>query len=215
MPHRTLKILIADDHPIVRSGIKAVLSGQPRWKVCAEAENGTALLHLAGQHQPDVAIVDYALPVLNGLEATRRLRQATPKTRVLMYTMYEDRMLIRDALQIGVLGYLLKSEEDERLVAAVRAVASGKTYFSQLVTDCIHGEFLGADPAAAQPVLTAREREVVRFVAEGESNKIIAERLGLSIKTVDAHRTAAMKKLNLRNAVDLTRYAIRNKLVQP
>lgn len=214
MPYRPLKILVADDHPIVRAGIKAVLSTQRRWEICAEAENGTVLLELASQHQPDLAIIDYALPVLNGLEAARQLRQAALKTHVLIYTMYEDDTLIRDALQMGVRGYLLKSEEDDRLVAAVRAVGSGKTYFSQPVTDRLLGEFLGASQAG-EPVLTAREREIVQLVAQGEPNKAIAERLGLSIKTVDAHRTAAMKKLNLHNAADITRYAIRHKLVQP
>lgn len=215
MPHRTLKILIADDHPIVRAGIKAVLTEQTAWKICSEAENGQDLLRLAAQHQPDVAIVDYALPILNGLEAAREIQKEAPKLRTLIYTVYEDETVIRDALRAGIRGYLLKSEEDDRLVAAVSALASGKTYFSQHVADFLIGGFLNVNQAVTSQVLTAREREVVRLVAEGASNKIVAGQLGLSIKTVDAHRTAAMKKLNLRNAVDLARYAIRSKLIKP
>lgn len=215
MPHQMLKILIADDHPIVRAGIRAVLTQQTAWKICSEAENGADLLRLAALHQPDVAIVDYALPILNGLEAARQLQKEAPNTRTLIYTVCEDESVIRDALQAGIRGYMLKSEEDDMLVTAVSALASGNTYFSKRVADCLIDGFLGVNQAAMPQVLTAREREVVRLVAEGASNKIVAERLGLSIKTVDAHRTAAMKKLNLRNAADLARYAIRNKLIQP
>jgi len=215
MNGRSLRIAIADDHPIVRAGVRTVLEGQTGWVVCAEAGDGEALVRLVFAHQPDIAILDYSLPVLNGLEATRQLQKSSPKVQVLIYTMHDDEMLIRDALKAGARGYLLKSEDDDKLVAAVQALIRGKTYFSQRVSECLLDEFLGSEKVMSSQTLTAREREVVQLVAEGESNKNIAARWGVSIKTVDSHRTSAMKKLNLRSAVDLARYAIRNKLIQP
>jgi len=215
MSERLVTILIADDHPIVRAGIRAVLETQAGWRICAEAGDGEALVRLALEHRPDVVIVDYSLPVLNGLEATRQLHKAAPKVQVMIYTMHDDDMLIRDALKAGARGYVLKCEDDAKLVAGVEALTKGKTYFSQRVTECLLEEFLTSEKSVASETLTAREREVVQLVAEGEPNKSIAARWGVSIKTVDSHRTSAMKKLNLHSAVDLARYAIRNKLIQP
>lgn len=215
MTARSLQILIADDHHIIRTGIRAVLEARSGWHVCAEADNGEDAVRLALAHRPDIAILDYSLPVLNGLEAARKVIGASPKTQVLMYTMHEDETLIRDALKIGARGYLLKSEEDAKLLTAVDALGRGKTYFSQRVTECLLDDFLNGEKAVASQTLTSREREVVQLVAEGQSNKSIAARWGVSAKTVDTHRTSAMKKLNLRSAVDLTRYAIRNRLIEP
>lgn len=215
MNGRPLRIAIADDHPIVRAGIRTVIEGQRGWTVCAEAGNGEALVRLVLEHQPDVAILDYSLPVLNGLEAARQLQKSSPNVQVLIYTMHDDDMLIRAALKAGARGYLLKSEDDDELVTAIQALTRGKTYFSQRVSECLLEEFLDSEKVVASQTLTAREREVVQLVAEGASNKNIAVRWGVSIKTVDSHRTSAMKKLNLRSAVDLARYAIRNKLIQP
>lgn len=215
MAMRPLKILIADDHHIIRTGIRAVLEIRPGWHVCAEADNGEEALRLTLAHLPDIAILDCSLPVLNGLESARKILAASPRTQVLMYTMHEDETLIRDALKIGARGYLLKSEEDTKLVAAVEALQRGRVYFSQRVTECLPDDFLNGDKAVASQTLTSREREVVQLVAEGESNRNIAARWGVSLKTVDSHRTSAMKKLNLRSAVDLTRYAIRNRLIEP
>lgn len=192
-----------------------MLEMQPDWDVCAEAGDGGALVQLALDHQPHIVIVDYSLPVLNGLEAVRRMRSVAPRAQVLIYTMHDDDMLIRDALKAGVRGYLLKSENDEELVAAIQALIDGKTYFSQRVSECLLEEFLNGDKVVASQTLTGREREVVQLVAEGGSNRSIAARWGVSIKTVDTHRTSAMKKLGLRSAVDLARYAIRNKLIEP
>lgn len=215
MYRRSSKIVIADDHPIVRAGIRALIEARSDWQVCAEAGDGDSLVRLVLDHHPDIAILDYSLPILNGLEATRQLQTAAPKVQVLIYTMHDNDMLIRDTLKAGARGYLLKSEEDDELIAAVEALTSGKTYFSQRVSECLLGEFLQGERMVASQTLTAREREVVQLVAEGESNKSIAARWSVSIKTVDTHRTSAMKKLNLRSAVDLARYAIRNKLIDP
>jgi DNA-binding NarL/FixJ family response regulator len=212
---RPLKILIADDHSIVRAGIKAVLDTRAGWEVRAEADNGEAAVNLAIENTPDVAILDYSLPILNGLEAARKIAAASKRTAVLMYTMHDDETLIKDALHAKVRGYLLKTGEDTELVAAVEALGKGKTYFSQRVAECLLEDFLSSDKVVTSQTLTQREREVVQLVAEGQSNKSIASRWGVSIKTVDSHRTSAMRKLNLRSAVDLARYAIRNRLIEP
>ena len=215
MKKQGVSILIADDHPIVRTGIKVVLEAQDDWRVCAETENGRETVRLALEHEPDLVVVDYALPVLNGLEAVRQICKALPGTRALIYTMHDDDGLIQDALKAGARGYLLKSDDDRELVAGVQALMSGKTYFSQRVTESMRDQLLNGEKIMVSQRLTAREREVVQLVAEGESNKAIARRWGLSIKTVDTHRTSAMRKLNLRTAVELARYAIRNKLTEP
>lgn len=212
---RPLRIMIADDHHIIRTGIKAILETRSEWKICAEADDGDTAVVLALSHLPDIAILDYSLPILNGIEAARKIRDTNPAIQVLMYTMHGDEMLIRDALKIGVRGYLLKSEEDTELVAAVEALGNGKTYFSHRVTQCLLDDFLDGEKAVASQTLTSREREVVQLVAEGETNKNIAARWGVSVKTVDTHRTSAMKKLKLRSAVDLTRFAIRNRMIEP
>lgn len=215
MTMRPLKILIADDHAIVRAGIKAILSTRAGWQVCAEADNGEMAVSLAMSSTPDVAILDYSLPVLNGLEAARKIGAASRRTAVLIYTMHDDEALIKDALHANVRGYLLKTGEDAELVAAVEALGKGKTYFSQRVTECLLEDFLSGGKVVASQTLTQREREVVQLVAEGQSNKNIASRWGVSMKTVDSHRTSAMRKLNLRSAVDLARYAIRNRMIEP
>lgn len=215
MGRRELKILVVDDHPIVRGGLRAVLETQPGWHVCAEAGNGEEAVRLTLEHTPDIVVIDHSLPVLNGLEAVRQVLRSLPDTRMLIYTMHDDDGLIRDALKAGARGYLLKSEDDREVVTSVRALAEGKTYFSQRVAKCLLDQLLSSEKTVASQTLTAREREVVQLVAEGESNKSIARRWGLSIKTVDTHRTSAMKKLNLRTAVDLARYAIRNRLIEP
>lgn len=212
---RRLDILVADDHPLIRAGIRACLAGRPGWHVCAEAENGEAAIRLARERRPDLLILDYALPLRNGLEVTRTLCREMAGIGVLIYTMHADERLVTDILQAGARGYVLKTEEDVALLAALEAVAAGTTYFSQDVAPCLAGVPTQASAAAPPPLLTPRELEVVRLVARGETNKSIAAFLNLSVKTVDSHRTAAMRKLNLHTAVELARYAIRNNLVQP
>jgi len=215
MQRQGVSILVADDHPIVRAGIKVVIEAQNDWRVCAEAENGREAVRLALEHKPDIALIDCALPVLNGLEAVRQIGKTLPSVQLLIYTMHDDDGLIRDALRAGVRGYLLKSEDDRELVAGIQALMKGGTYFSQRVAESLRDQMLNGAKTVSPQTLTAREREVVQLVAEGESNKAIARRWGLSVKTVDTHRTSAMRKLNLRTAVDLARYAFRNKLTEP
>lgn len=212
---RPLRLLVVDDHPIVRAGIKATLEEVPGWVVCAQAGDGAEAVRLALETMPDLVILDYWLPVLNGLEVTRQIRAASRRIEILLYTMHDDDALIRDALMAGARGYLLKSEDDVALLEAVDALSRGSSFFSGRVSDFLLDEFLSSGKPAPAPTLTAREREVVQLVAEGATNREIAQRWGVSIKTVDSHRTAAMRKLNIHTAIDLVRYAIRAKIIQP
>jgi len=206
---------VVEDHPIVRAGIKATLEEVPGWVVCAQAGDGAEAVRLALETMPDLVILDYWLPVLNGLEVTRQIRAASRRIEILLYTMHDDDALIRDALMAGARGYLLKSEDDVALLEAVDALSRGSSFFSGRVSDFLLDEFLSSGKPAPAPTLTAREREVVQLVAEGATNREIAQRWGVSIKTVDSHRTAAMRKLNIHTAIDLVRYAIRAKIIQP
>jgi DNA-binding NarL/FixJ family response regulator len=204
------KILIADDHEVVRAGLRAVLSGQPDWQVVAEAADGMEAVAQALKTAPDVAIVDYSLPILNGLEVTRQIRQRSPGTEVLIFTMHDNNSLIHDLLQAGALGYLLKSDAKRLLLTAVETVAGHKPFFTGMVSETLLQSFLtnGNDSP-----LTARERSVLQLIAEGHSNKKIASILNLSVKTVETHRRAVHSKLNIHSTAGLVRYAIRNKII--
>lgn len=210
-----VKLIVADDHPIVLRGLRALLQAQPGWDVCGEADNGQAAVELAIAQQPNVVVLDYALPTLNGLEVTRQIRAACPQTEVLIYTMHNNDEVIREVLRAGARGYLLKTEEDDEVVRAVRALLHRKPYFSAQVAETLLDTFLGGAKVIASDTLTSREREVIQLVAEGQSNRAIAERWAVSVKTVETHRTSAMRKLNLRSGIELTLYAVRNKLIQP
>jgi DNA-binding NarL/FixJ family response regulator len=211
----TVKIIIADDHAIVRRGLRMLLEAQPGWEVCCEADNGQQAVDLVLAGQADIAILDYSLPVLNGLEATRQIRLAGPTTEVLLYTMHNNEDLIRDVLKAGARGYVLKTEDDSEIVTAVRALLRKKPYFSPQVAETLLDDFLSGGKVTASDTLSPREREVIQLVAEGKTNKAIADRWAVSVKTVETHRTAAMRKLNLRSGVELALYAVRNKLIEP
>ena len=213
-----LRILLADDHDIVRRGLKDLLEQHVGWQVCAEAANGREAVELALQHQPHVAVVDLSMPELNGLEATRRIRQSLPNTEVLIFTMHESEELIREVLGAGARGYLLKSDAVRQLIPAVESLSQKKPYFAGRVSEVVLDGFLkGGQTALEGPTaerLTSREREVVQLLAEGKSNKQIARLLDLSVKTVETHRTAAMRKLELNSLPDLVRYAVRMQIIQ-
>ena len=210
-----IKILIADDHAIVRRGLRMLLEAQAGWEVCGEANTGQMAVDQVLAGQADIAILDYSLPLLNGLEATRHIRQARPSTEVLVYTMHNNEDVIRDVLKAGARGYVLKSEDDSEVVHAVRALSRRKPYFSPQVAETLLDDFLGGGKVTASERLSPREREVLQLVAEGKTNKAIADRWSVSVKTVETHRTAAMRKLNLRSGVELALYAVRNKLIEP
>ncbi len=214
-----LRILLADDHDIVRRGLKDLLEQHVGWQVCAEASNGRDAVDLALQHRPHVAVVDLSMPELNGLEATRRIRQNLPETEVLIFTMHESEELIREVLAAGARGYLLKSDAVRQLVPAVESLSQKRLFFAGRVSEVLLDGFLkGGQTIPAGPVperLTSREREIVQLLAEGKSNKQIAHLLDLSVKTVETHRTAAMRKLDLKSLPDLVRYAVRMQIIQP
>jgi DNA-binding NarL/FixJ family response regulator len=208
------RILIADDHDVVRSGLHAILSSQPGWEVVAEAEDGRQAVALAAETRPDIAILDYQLPSLNGVDATREIRAFQPQTEVLIFTMHESEPLVRELLEAGARGYLLKSDARRFLIAAVETLARHKPFFTGRVSETLLNAFL-ANGHARGAGLSARERSVVQLIAEGHSNKEVAQLLGLNLKTVESHRSSAMRKVNVHSTATLVRYAIRNRLVEP
>ena len=204
------KILIADDHEVVRAGLCALLSDQPNWQVVAEAADGKEAVAQVLKTTPDIAIVDYSLPLLNGVEVTRQIRLRSPGTEVIIFTMHDSNSLIQDLLKAGALGYVLKSEAHRLLLAAVETVAEHKPFFTGMVSETLRQAFLtkGGDSP-----LTARERSVVQLIAEGHSNKKAAFILNLSVKTIESHRSAVLRKLNIHSTAGLVRYAVRNKII--
>ena len=205
-----IKILIAEDHEVVRAGLRALLSEQPDWQVVAEAADGKEAVAQALKTAPDVAIVDHSLPLLNGVEVTRQIRLRSPGTEVIIFTMHDNKSLIHDLLQAGALGYVLKSDAHRLLLTAVETVAQHTPFYTGLVSETLRQSFLTKGNVGP---LTARERSVVQLIAVGHSNKRIASILNLSIKTVETHRMAIHRKLNIHSTAGLVRYAVRNKIV--
>jgi two-component system, NarL family, response regulator NreC len=207
-----IRILLADDHALVRQGFRMILEAQPDMEIVGQAGNGREAVELAGKLHPDVAVVDVAMPELNGIEATRRIGNTSPRTRVLALSMHKDSMYVREILRAGARGYLLKDSGDADLVAAVRAVAKGDGYISPSVSDGVLSDYRRhvSDPL---DLLTSREREVLQMIAEGKTNKEIAVSLNLSVYTVEAHRGRVMEKLNLHSTGELVRFALRNGLI--
>lgn len=212
----TVSILIVDDHIAIRRGVRAILEGRDGFEVIAEAGTGAEAIDLAAGHKPDVAVIDYSMPAMNGSQLTRRLREASPGTEVLVYTMHESDALVRDVLGAGARGYLLKSDADQHLVAAVEALAHHQPYFTGRVNEALLAHYLAHPGEGSQlDTLTCREREVVQLIAEGHSSKQVSATLAVSLKTIESHRASAMHKLGLDTTAALVRYAVRNKLVEP
>ena len=208
-----MRILVADEHEIVRFGLQTLLEAQATWRVVAEAANGKEAITKAIEMAPDVAIIDYSLPLSSGLEVTRQIRAKLPGTEVLIFTINDNETIIRELLQAGVRGYLLKSEAALDLIAAVRAVASGKLYLTPSLSEALLLSFTARLDREVS-ALSTRERQVVQLVAEGCASKVIARLLKISLKTVETHRAAIMRKLNVSSSAALVRYAVRNKLVE-
>src|SRR3954454_13387175 len=187
-----VQVLIADDHVTVRRGLRALLGTRNDFIICAEAETGREAVDLAIQHKPDIAVVDVSLPILNGIEVTRQIRQNSPLTEVLVFTMHDSDELISEILHAGARGYLLKSESGEQLVNALAALARHRPFFSSAVSETLLTKFNGKEKGHVA-VLTPREREVVQLIAEGNSNKMIARALDISVKTVESHRSTTMR----------------------
>jgi DNA-binding NarL/FixJ family response regulator len=209
---RKHRILLADDHTVVRSGFRMLLAAQPDMDVVGEASNGREAVELALQLQPDVIVMDVTMPELNGIEATRRIAQEVPRARVLALSMHKDAVYVREILRAGARGYLLKDSGEHDLIAAVRSVAKGEGFLSPAVSDAVLSDYRKhvTDPI---DLLSSREREVLQLIAEGKTNKEIANVLNLSVYTVEAHRGRVMEKLNLHSTGELVRFAVRNGLI--
>lgn len=211
-------ILIADDHEMIRQGLRKVLEEHAGWKVCGEAGNGREAVALAKTLRPDVVVLDFAMPELNGLEATRQIRQALPRTEVVILTMYESDRLAREALAAGARGFVMKNDAGRVLVTAIEQLSQHRPFFTSSISEMILNGFLNpAPPAGRKPrsPLTAREREILQLIAEGKSTKEVATLLAISVKTAETHRVNLMRKLGLHSVGELVRYAIRNEIVQP
>ncbi|MBI2687768.1 MAG: response regulator transcription factor [Acidobacteria bacterium] len=208
-PGKRTRILLVDDHTVVRKGIRMILSAQPDLEVVAEAKNGLEAVEEAEKTQPDVVIMDVNMEGLNGIEGARRIGEIAPRTRVLALSMHRDAVYVREMLRAGAKGYLVKDADDDALLDAVRAVARGEAYLSPSVADAVLTDYR-KHVTNPLDLLTAREREVLQLIAEGKTNKDIANQLNLSVYTVEAHRSRLMEKLNLHSTGDLVRFAIRN-----
>ena len=215
-----VRILLADDHEVVRRGLRALLEERLGWEICGEAVTGRDAVDLAREIQPDIAIVDLMMPDLNGLETTRQIRRVSERTQVLVFTMHHNETIVHDVLDAGARGYLLKSDAERDIVAAVETLLRSQPYFSAQISETVLEGYLrsgrqAADPNAAIPKLTPREREIIQLLAEGHRNKKIAQKLGISVKTVETHRTTVMRKIGVKSIVELVRYAVRNHLTEP
>jgi len=213
-----LRVLVADDHPIVRAGLRSLIESRPGWQVCAEGVNGREAVEKAAKLKPDIAVLDVSMPVLNGIEATRQLRKVSPETEVLILTMHDADQMVQQLIEAGCRGYLLKDDADRSLLAALDALRRHKPFFSSRVAAGIAGitrtgpDFIGS-PRRARGRLTQREREIVQLLAEGKSNKEVAGVLGISVRTAETHRSNIMLKLDIHSVVDLVRYAVRNRII--
>jgi DNA-binding NarL/FixJ family response regulator len=208
------RILIADDHHVVRSGLKTVLQAQPGFEVIGEASNGQEAVETAIKLKPDVVILDYSMPVRNGVEATREIRKRLPRTEVLIFTMHDSQEVIEDILAAGARGYLLKADANDHLITAVQALGRHEAYISGKLSANLLDTLLDRRKRGKREVLTPRERSVVQLIAEGNTNKAICAKLGVGLKTIETHRAAAMRKLDLHTTADLVRYAVKNRMIE-
>ena len=207
-----IRILIADHHEVVRSGLRSIIECHPRWAVVGEAADGAEAIAKAVQTKPDIAIIDSTLPLVGAVEVTREIRRRLRKTEVLVLAIQESESLVHEFLKAGARGYLLKSDGTRYLLEAIETLTTHRPFFTANVSRTLLESFLSKS-AKAQTNLTPRERQVVELITEGHTNRQIAGLLNLSLKTVEAHRFTTMRKLNLSSSADLVRYAIRNKIV--
>jgi DNA-binding NarL/FixJ family response regulator len=214
-----VRILVADDHHVVRTGLRALLESKTGWQVCAEAENGREAVEKTKEHKPDVAVLDIGMPLLNGVEATRQIRKFSPETEVLILTMHDSELLVQEVFEAGAHGYILKDDADRNLLAAVDSLRRHEPYLSSRVSEAVAKAAMppGYHPAvnrSSRSRLTPREREVLQLLAEGKGNKEVAAVLGISVKTAETHRANIMLKLDFHSITELVRYAVRNKIIQ-
>jgi DNA-binding NarL/FixJ family response regulator len=210
-----LHILLADDHPLVLKGLRTLIESQPGWEVNGEAQDGQEAVEKTGLLKPDVVVLDLSMPKLNGLDAARRILGSGVPTEVLLLTMHQSEELAREAADIGVRGYVLKSDPTDELVAAIHSLSLHKPFVSRGLRERVMGPSARHQTAAEKPILSPREREVVQQLAEGQSTKEVATSLRIAVKTAETHRANIMRKLQIRSASELVRYALRNNIVQP
>jgi DNA-binding NarL/FixJ family response regulator len=212
---RQTRILIADDHEVVRLGLRAILEAHEAWAVVAEAENGKDAITKALDCKPDLAIIDYSLPVINGIEAARQIRARLPDTEILIFTGHDSDLLVRELLEAGARAYLLKSDSNKHLITAMESLVNHKPFFMGRVSEQLLKSYFATRSPRGEGMLSPRERLVVQLIAEGHSNKEMSKILNLSVKTIETHRATAMRKLNVTSTAAIVRYAIRNKFIEP
>lgn len=210
-----IRIVIADDHEVVRSGLRSIVECHERWEVVGEAENGKMALSTVLATKPDILITDYSLPFINGIEVTRQVRQRLPMTEVLIFTMHDTDAIFTEALAAGARAFLLKSDAKQYLILAIESLASHKPFFTGKLSERMLVSYLAKQDGRTGPMLSPRERMVVQLIAEGNSNKQISTILSISIKTIESQRAAAMKKIEATSTASIVRYAIRNRLIEP
>ena len=213
----TIKVLLVDDHTIVRQGIRALLESVPDIQIIGEAEDGKAAVEMAEKLRPNIMLVDISLPMLNGLEVTRRVRKKVPECKVLVLTMHENEMYVSQILRTGASGYLVKKTAVSELIMAIRSVHQGKAYFSPSISKIVLNDYLRKESRGEGPsteLLSNREREILQLLAEGYSNKEIAVILNLSVKTVSNHRNRIMQKLDIHDITSLVKYALKQGFIE-
>jgi DNA-binding NarL/FixJ family response regulator len=213
----SFRILVADDHELVRRGIRVLLENHPGWEVSAEAKDGREAVERANELKPDLVLMDIGMPNLNGIDAARQILANSPATHILILTMHYSQQVVQEVLAVGARGFLLKSDAGRDLITAVEAVQHNRTFFTSQATEVVVDGYLNPEKKEEQPLrnrLTPRERQVVQLLAEGKTSKEVAVALNLSVKTAETHRTNIMRKLDLHSVADLTLYALRNGIAQ-
>ena len=215
---KTLRILLADDHKVVRQGTRALLSTVPEWKIVGEADNGRDAVSLTSELKPDIVILDIGMPELNGLDATRQIKKKSPETEVLIFTGQETEELVHDVFDSGARSYIMKTDAADHLIDAIKALSEHKHFFTSRISEIVFARYIQEkgtlEGAPEKSRITDREREIVQLLGEGKSSKEIAIILGISVRTVETHRAAIMKKLGLKSFSALIRYAVRNKIIE-
>ena len=215
---KTLRILLADDHKVVRHGTRALLSKMPEWEIVGEVDNGRDAVSLTEKLKPDIVILDIGMPQLNGLDATRQIKKILPETEVLIFTSHEAEEMVHEVFDSGARSYIMKTDAADHLIEALKALSEHKHFFTSRISEIVFGRYIdgkkGLEFAPEKSRITDREREIVQLLAEGNRSKEIATILGISVRTVETHRAAIMKKLGLKSFSELIRYAVRNKIVE-
>jgi len=215
---KAVRILLADDHKVVRQGTRALLSAVPEWEIVGEADNGRDAVSLTAELKPDIVILDISMPELNGLDATRQIKKKSPETEVLIFTGQETEELVHDVFESGARSYVMKTDAADHLIDAIKALSEHKHFFTSRISEIVFARYIQKKgPLEGPPEksrITDREREIVQLLAEGKSSKEIATILGISVRTVETHRATIMKKLGLKSFSELIRYAVRNKIIE-